>query len=218
VRRRHMARPIRAMVFLALALGAVTMALGDGARRVALVIGNGAYEKGALPNPVNDATDVAASLRASGFEVILRTDLRLSQMEQIVREFGDGVQRGDVALFYYAGHGLESGGANYLIPVDNGSLLREEEIRYKAMDAELVLDSVAGGGAGLSIVILDAQEPEYGDARTRSDGCTRRDGGGDRLRDRPREHRDGRDRAQLGVHHCASPGNREARGGDSRVV
>jgi formylglycine-generating enzyme required for sulfatase activity/uncharacterized caspase-like protein len=156
VRRRHMARPIRAMVFLALALGAVTMALGDGARRVALVIGNGAYEKGALPNPVNDATDVAASLRASGFEVILRTDLRLSQMEQIVREFGDGVQRGDVALFYYAGHGLESGGANYLIPVDNGSLLREEEIRYKAMDAELVLDSVAGGGAGLSIVILDA--------------------------------------------------------------
>ena len=87
------------------------------ADRVALVIGNGAYKSSPLGNPVNDATDVAASLRKLGFNVILRTNVNRVQMRSALRDFSEALKRGQVGLFYYAGHGVESKGKNFLIPL-----------------------------------------------------------------------------------------------------
>jgi len=86
-------------------------------QRVALVIGNGAYQQDRLRNPVNDATDMAESLRELGFKVILRTDANQRQMKRSLREFRTELRRGGVAMFYYAGHGVQHRGRNYLVPV-----------------------------------------------------------------------------------------------------
>ncbi|WP_291617582.1 caspase family protein [Bradyrhizobium sp.] len=97
--------------------------LGHGAAlaetRVALVIGNGAYaNKAVLPNPTNDAEDVAAALRRSNFEVILGTDLGQAQMQELAIRFARAAGRADVAMFYYSGHAMQHNGVNYLMPVD----------------------------------------------------------------------------------------------------
>ena len=85
--------------------------------RVALVIGNGAYRHAAaLPNPANDATDVAQALRKLGFDVVEGRDLDKRGMEDKIREFGRKLDRAIVALFFYAGHGMQVGGKNYLMP------------------------------------------------------------------------------------------------------
>ncbi|MGA0199865.1 MAG: caspase family protein, partial [Prochlorotrichaceae cyanobacterium] len=88
-------------------------------RRVALVIGNSRYQTvDPLDNPVNDATDVASALRALGFEVILETDAHLPTMGSALNRFSDLLSQGRVGLFYYAGHGIQFEGQNYLLPVD----------------------------------------------------------------------------------------------------
>lgn len=91
-----------------------------GEKRLALIIGNSDYQfTDKLKNPVNDATDVAAALKNLGFEVISGTDLTLPQMRRLVREFGIKLQQQkSIGLFYYAGHGVQVSGGNYLIPVD----------------------------------------------------------------------------------------------------
>jgi hypothetical protein len=106
-----------------------------GVRRVALVIGNGAYRNAPrLANPVNDARDVAALLRSLGFEVIAGEDQSAEQMKRLAAEFGERLAReGGVGLFYYAGHGVQVGGRNYLLPVEAGSL-RERTIEFDAFD------------------------------------------------------------------------------------
>ena len=87
--------------------------------RVALVIGNSAYVNAApLTNPVNDAKDVAGTLESLGFKVILGTDLEKRAMELKIRDFVRALPGADVALFYYAGHGLQYSGQNFLVPVD----------------------------------------------------------------------------------------------------
>jgi uncharacterized caspase-like protein len=88
-------------------------------KRVALVIGNGAYSKAPhLPNPVHDADDVAAALKRVGFDVIRATNLDKSGMQDTVVRFARATQSADVGLFYYSGHALQFNGVNYLIPVD----------------------------------------------------------------------------------------------------
>ena len=87
-------------------------------RRVALVIGNGNYPFGSLRNPVNDATDMAKTLTNLGFEVISRTDVTQRQMLALISDFGKQLQSGGVGLFYFAGHGVQVSGDNFLIPVD----------------------------------------------------------------------------------------------------
>src|SRR5258706_2077142 len=87
-------------------------------QRVALVIGNAAYKRGPLPNPVNDARDVAASLRQLGFNVLLKENTSQREMKQAVRDFGRQLGRGHVALFFYAGHGVQVKDRNFLMPVD----------------------------------------------------------------------------------------------------
>jgi uncharacterized caspase-like protein len=88
-------------------------------KRVALVIGNSAYEHTSkLDNPKNDATDMAAALKALGFQVIDGFDLNKTAFEQKVRDFSGALRSAEVGLFFYAGHGLQVAGANYLVPID----------------------------------------------------------------------------------------------------
>ncbi len=83
-------------------------------KRLALVIGNAAYKESPLLNPVNDAKDMAQLLRDLGFEVIYKQNASQTGMKSAIREFGNNIVRGDVALFYYAGHGAQVNGENYL--------------------------------------------------------------------------------------------------------
>jgi TonB family protein len=124
-------------------------------RKVALVIGNGRYESSPLKNPVNDATDIAAALRSFGFDVILRENLDQIGMKRAIREFGTKIRGGGVALFYYAGHGVQVKGTNYLVPVD-AKVTTEEEIEYETVDAGFLLAQMDSAKTTVNIVILDA--------------------------------------------------------------
>ncbi len=124
-------------------------------RRIALVIGNAAYPNAPLKNPVNDARDMAATLRSLGFEVIARENASLAQMEGAVNEFWGRLKKGGSGLFYFAGHGLQVNGRNYLVPVD-ARLEAEQDAKYKCMDAGLVLGRMENAGNELNIIILDA--------------------------------------------------------------
>ena len=121
--------------------------------RVALVIGNAAYPSSRLRNPVNDATAVAERLRALGFEVTLKTDVKQREMTRAVSVFGQSIKPRGVALFYYAGHGLQVRGRNFLVPID-AEIESEASARSEAVDLDLVLEQL--GPARLSMVILDA--------------------------------------------------------------
>src|SRR5262245_37480625 len=88
------------------------------ARRLALVIGNGTYTSGRLPNAVIDARSMAETLRALGFEVLAYENIGYREMRRAMAEFGERLSADTVGLFYYAGHGLQVNGKNYLVPVD----------------------------------------------------------------------------------------------------
>ncbi len=126
-------------------------------KRLALVIGNGAYQNAPpLPNPPNDATDMAASLKSLGFEVLSGTNQSKREMETLIREFGTKLSKqGGVGLFFYAGHGLQVKGNNYLIPVE-AALPAEDEVEYAAINLSFLLNKMDTAGNNLNIVILDA--------------------------------------------------------------
>lgn len=124
-------------------------------QRVALVIGNGAYKDAPLTNPVNDARAIAQALKESGFSVIIRENMDQRSMLSALREFGDRLRAGGTGLFYYAGHGMQIKGRNYLIPV-GASIDREDEVAYSAVDAQAVLDKMEAAGNVANIMILDA--------------------------------------------------------------
>ncbi len=125
-------------------------------KRIALIIGNGAYTKAKpLPNPSNDAADMTASLKTLGFEVLSGVNLDKRGMENLIRDFGNKLANGGVGLFYYAGHGIQVGGENYLVPVD-ADIPEEDEVSYSAVPVNLVLRKMATAGNTLNIVILDA--------------------------------------------------------------
>ena len=124
-------------------------------RRVALVIGNGSYKSvGRLPNPTRDAAAVAAELQRLGFEVIDRYDLDVTAMRSALRDFESKLGGAEWALVYYAGHGMEMDGRNWLIPVD-ASLERATDVADEAIELERVLERVREAKR-LRIVILDA--------------------------------------------------------------
>jgi hypothetical protein len=132
----------------------VTAAGASGAK-VALIIGNGAYHDAPLRNPVNDARDMATALRGVGFEVIHVENADQRKMKEAVRQFGDRLRRGEVGLFYYAGHGIQSGGSNYLVPV-GANITREAEVEYETLNLGFVIAQMEDAGNALNIVILDA--------------------------------------------------------------
>lgn len=122
-------------------------------KRVALVIGNSNYPQAPLTNPVNDATDMAAKLRLLGFDVTLQTNLSHSGFDNALKSFKSKANYCDVALLYYAGHGMEIDGNNYLIPVD-APINDIDQLKYKSVDAYYALDILSG--AKKKIIILDA--------------------------------------------------------------
>ena len=125
------------------------------ADRIALVIGNGAYEHaGRLPNPPNDAGDVAQALRRIGFDVVEGRDLNKRDMETKIREFGRKLDDAGLALFFYAGHGLQVSGRNYLVPTD-ARLDRPADLNFEAIDVGLVLQQMEAAKR-VNIVLLDA--------------------------------------------------------------
>ena len=123
--------------------------------RIALVIGNGAYRSAPLKNPVNDAGDMANVLMESGFKVTLKINASQKEMETAMRSFGKKLRVGGIGLFYYAGHGLQLNGTNYLIPVD-AQIETESDVKYEAVDAGRILGKMEDAGNNLNIVILDA--------------------------------------------------------------
>ena len=136
-------------------LSAKDRGLNLSVERLALVIGNGAYQTAALKNPINDAEDMAAALTKLGFNVILKKDADQRTMEDTIRSFGRQLQHGGVGLFYFAGHGVQVQGRNYLIPVD-ASIESESDVKYEAVDAGRVLGKMEDAQNRLNIVILDA--------------------------------------------------------------
>ncbi|GAB6097383.1 hypothetical protein JCM14469_36370 [Desulfatiferula olefinivorans] len=124
-------------------------------QRVALVIGNGNYAASPLKNPVNDAADMAKKLEAMGFEVIRLIDADQRSMRRAIRDFGSRLKKGGVGLFYFAGHGMQVQGRNYLIPV-GADIRHEDEVQDYAVDAGMVLRKMQSAENRLNIVLLDA--------------------------------------------------------------
>jgi hypothetical protein len=146
-------------------------------KRIALVIGNGVYTSAPpLRNPPNDARDMAATLRALGFDVMSGINVSQREMKRLVREFGQKLKAGGSGLFYYAGHGVQSKGRNYLIPID-ANIQSEAEVEDSGVDAALVLNYMDDAQNGLNIVILDAcrNNPFSRSFRSASDGLAQVD-------------------------------------------
>lgn len=125
-------------------------------QRVALVIGNSDYQAGPLLNPVNDARAMARALQEAKFEVLKYENvLTIADMKRAIREFGEKIQNGGVGLFYYAGHGIQVNGKNFLIPTE-AEIYREEEVEYESVDVGFVLAQMEAAHNRMNIIILDA--------------------------------------------------------------
>ena len=145
------------LAMAAVLASASTFALAE--KRVALVVGNANYAAlGKLPNPGNDARLLAQTLQSVGFVLVgggPAVNLDKRAFEQAIETFGKSLAPGDVALFFYAGHGLQVGGANYLVPVD-AAPTDEQDIAGQLVGVDAVLRAVATSRARLNILILDA--------------------------------------------------------------
>jgi TPR repeat protein len=129
------------------------------ARRVALVIGNSSYDHvPKLANPGNDAGLIATTLRQLGFTLVggvAQRNIDKAQFDKLVQDFGRAIQGADVALFYYAGHGMQVDGSNWLVPTD-ANPTRPQDLEFQMVNADLVLKQMDGAGTRLNLVILDA--------------------------------------------------------------
>ncbi len=147
--------PISVLPFSVLCLAFLFSGQAWAAKRTALVIGNAGYRNAPLSNPVNDARDVGAVLKRIGFDVILKLDADKGTMKEALRSFRKKLSRSEIGLFYYAGHGMQINGTNYLIPVKNN--IREEwEVESEALSANRFLAAMQAAGSPMNIVILDA--------------------------------------------------------------
>ncbi len=126
------------------------------ASRTALIIGNSSYELMPLTNPENDAEDIAEKLKTLGFEVIFATNKSKSEMKALIRQFGAKLKhKGGVGLFFYAGHGLQIDGMNYLVPVDfNASV--SYEVADSSVNSSLITGAMEEAENPLNIILLDA--------------------------------------------------------------
>jgi hypothetical protein len=124
-------------------------------RRLALIIGNGDYKSSPLKNPLNDARDMAAMLQQLGFQVIHEENATRKQMDIAIRNFGQKLSSGGTGLFYFAGHGMQVKGRNFLIPVD-ANIESESDVEHESIDAGKVLGKMEDARNPVNIVILDA--------------------------------------------------------------
>ncbi|HKS17835.1 MAG TPA: caspase family protein [Bradyrhizobium sp.] len=150
---------------------AATAAKAD--RRVAFVVGNGAYKNvAALPNPPIDAKAIASALRNVGFEVVEGTNLTRDKMTERLLDFGKKAQGADVAVFFYAGHGIAISGTNYLLPID-ADIKSEMDVKLgAAINIDLTLDQTMGD-AKVKLVFLDACRDNPFAAKIKSNSATR---------------------------------------------
>ncbi|RED37814.1 putative peptidoglycan binding protein [Rhodopseudomonas thermotolerans] len=140
-------------------LGALWHSPAAADKRVALVIGNSGYQHVArLDNPKHDATLMADTLHAIGFDLVggrAQLDLDKPALDSAIQAFGRQSEGADVALFYYAGHGVQVGGANYLVPIA-ANPVREADVDFQMVDVNVLLRQMQGAGTRLKIVVLDA--------------------------------------------------------------
>ena len=151
-----MKRFARLLAVLAAVLGGANIAVAN--QRIALVIGNAAYPNIPLANPVNDARLIATALRGQGFDVIETLDAGENAMKLAIKDFGNrlkAAQGAAIGLLYYAGHGVQVQGENYLIPVD-AQIEDEGDVDIYAINANAILRTLEDARNGLNIVILDA--------------------------------------------------------------
>jgi uncharacterized caspase-like protein len=147
------------------------------APRRALVIGNSSYALGALKNPANDARAIAEELRRQGFEVALGLDLKRGEMLAAIAAYADSIARSKaVALFYFAGHGLQLAWRNYLVPVD-ARVENPEDIKARCVDVNAVIEGIGRAANPMNMVILDAcrDNPFGRDAKTEQKGLSQLD-------------------------------------------
>lgn len=143
---------------------------GDSRPRTALIIGNANYAEKPLKNPVNDARSMAETLSELGFEVKLYLDATERQIKNAVRSYGNTLkERGGVGLFYYAGHGLQADGHNYLLPVD-ANIQKENDVEFESVNLGRLLGELEYAENALNIVILDACRDNPFEAKFRSNG------------------------------------------------
>jgi len=124
-------------------------------QRVALVIGNSAYQYAPLRNTYNDAEDMASSLNNLGFQVTEKLNASKRKIEEAINGFGRKLRKGGVGLFYFAGHGVQVNGINYLIPI-GANIESEGDVKYEAVNANRVLSKMQDAGNPLNLVFLDA--------------------------------------------------------------
>jgi hypothetical protein len=152
----------------------------NAAQNTALVIGNSNYKKSPrLENPVNDASDIAKNLKKLGFEVIDKYDLTRKQMRAEIREFGKKLKKNKGAgIFFYAGHGSQVDGKNFLIPL-GADINSETEVPDEAVEADLILRTLDDAKNPLNIIVLDAcrDNPFASSFRSSSKGLASMQGG-----------------------------------------
>lgn len=125
-------------------------------KRLALVIGNSDYQNGgSLPNPVNDANAISISLQSVGFEVMKYQNVTQKEMKQAINAFGQKLKGYEVGLFYYAGHGIQNKGMNYMIPIE-ADLQSEEQVEFDCVAADRVLAYMDAAQAKVNVIIMDA--------------------------------------------------------------
>lgn len=146
----HFAAALACLVLIALPATAAE-------KRVALVVGNSAYVNASpLPNPVNDAGEVAKALTEAGFQVVLGLDLDKRAFDKKVQEFAGALDGADVALFFYAGHGLQVAGRNFLVPID-ASMAKERDLDFEGISVDFVLKQMEiDRDNKTNVVFLDA--------------------------------------------------------------
>ncbi len=125
-------------------------------QRLALLIGNAAYRSSPLANPDNDVRLMEAALKDAGFQILKFENAGRRDMQRLIRDFGERLkQSGGVGLFYFAGHGVQVRGNNYLIPVD-ADIRAEDEVAFDSIDAQSVLEKMESAGNRVNLLILDA--------------------------------------------------------------
>ena len=161
------------VVVVALICMMFTAGAANADRRVAFVVGNGAYKNVTqLPNPPIDAKAMAATLRNVGFEVVEGANLTRDAMTEKLLDFGKKAQGADIAVFYYAGHGIAIGGTNYLLPVD-ADIKSEMDVKLgAAINIDLTLDQTMSD-AKVKLVLLDACRDNPFAAKIKSNSATR---------------------------------------------
>ena len=149
-------KPFRALLLSVITVILATAPLSGQTKRVALVIGNGAYAKiQSLNNPANDAVDMTAALQRLGFTVLTKTDADHKTMRTVIDDFNKAIQGADVALFYYSGHGVQLDNENYLVPV-GADVSVAGDVPDECVSLSRITARMNEAGAGTNIIILDA--------------------------------------------------------------